>query len=134
MSKPSPSSTRPSEVAHFRVKVGQHELSLQSVSALHDLIASEADPELRMTITLRRAVGDDRFLFDWYRDTTVGKNTAAPVTIMILDRPDGEVVNRFGLENAQPVRWTGPYLDAQASAVAMEEVEVRYDAVHWLEP
>jgi phage tail-like protein len=121
-------------VAHFRVRIGERDVPIQSMTALHDLIASEADPDLRMTITLRRAVGGDRFLFNWYRDTALGKNTAAPVTIMLLNRPDGEVVNRFGLENAQPVRWTGPALDAQASAVAMEEVEVRYDAVHWLEP
>jgi len=124
----------PSQVAHFRIKIGDHELAIHSVSTLHDLIADQADPALRMTITLRRAVGADRFLFNWYRATTLGKNTIAPLTIMLLDSADGDVVNRFGLENAQPVRWSGPFLDAEASAVAMEEVEVRYDAVHWLEP
>ncbi|MFK7887572.1 MAG: phage tail protein [Gammaproteobacteria bacterium] len=128
------SSARPSQVAHFRVQIGDKELAIHSVSTLHDLIASEADPALRMTITLRRAVGADRFLFRWYRDTTLGKNTATPLTIMLLDGADGEIVNRFGLENAQPVRWSGPFLDAQADAIAMEEIEVRYDAVHWLEP
>lgn len=125
---------RPTQVAHFRVRIGEREVALRAVSTLHDLIAGESDPELRMTITLERAVSADRFLYDWYRDTTLGKNTAAPVTIMLLDSADGEVVNRFGLENAQPVRWSGPCFDAEASAIAMEQVEVRYDAIRWLKP
>ncbi len=129
-----PPSKRPSQVAHFRVKIGEVEVGIHSVSELHDLAPGEADPQLRMSLTLRRAIGQDRCLFDWYRDSTLGKKTSAPVSIMLLDGADGEIVNHFGLKNAQPVRWSGPGLNAQASAVAMEEVEVRYDAVLWLEP
>ena len=131
--KPHRAVRRPSQIAHFRVDFAGVSVPLHSISRLHDLLDGEADPELRMAVTLRRAVTDDRTLYDWYRDTTLGKKTIVPVTIELLDGADGDVVNRFGLENARPVRWSGPLFDAQQSAVAMEEVEVRYDAVRWLD-
>jgi len=131
--KPGGAVERPSQIAHFRVEIGDRPVPLHAVSHLHDLLDGEADSDLRMSVVFQRAVSNDRTLYDWYRETKLGKQTLAPVTIELLDGADGAVVNRFALKNARPVRWSGPMLNALQSAVAMEEVEVRYEAVVWLE-
>jgi phage tail-like protein len=118
-------------IAHFRVKVGDIEIGVQSVSRLHDLIDGEADPDVRMSVTLRRAATQDKRLFAWYRDTRQGKDTARNVTIVQLDGPDGTPYNVWRLEQARPVRWSGPHFDALANEIAMEEVELRYKSISW---
>jgi phage tail-like protein len=43
-------------------------------------------------------------------------------------------VNAWRLENARPLKWTGPSLNAASNDVAMEELELVYDELVWLEP
>ena len=102
-----------------------------SVSALHDLIEGEADPDVRQSVTLKRAISQDRRFFEWYRDATKNKNHNRAVSIVQLDDADGAAVNIWRLEQARPVRWTGPFCDALANEIAMEELEVRYKSIAW---
>jgi phage tail-like protein len=79
---------------------------------------------------LRRALAAQATeLFDWRRN-----GDARAVTIQQLDAASGRVVNAWRLENARPLKWTGPSLNAASNDVAMEELELVYDELVWLEP
>jgi len=119
--------------AHFNVLINDRRVSLQAVSALHDIIPGEADPDIRQTVTLRRAVTTDKMLYWWYRDTRLGKDTAQTVTLIQLDSPDGKPVNAWKLHAAIPVRWTGPSFHALRNELAFESLELRYESISWMD-
>ncbi len=123
----------PAIIAHFLVTVGDHDISLRSVSDLHDVMEEPEDSGHRRYIILKRAVTSDRFLYHWYRDTRLGKDTTANVIIRLLNAAGGDVVNAWGVENARPIRWTGPRFDALSSELAMEELQLQYDSILWLD-
>ncbi len=129
------SSTQPVIVANFWLMVGDEQIALQSISALHDVMQDvmqgDAESSFRQTVTLRRAVTQDKRLYAWYRDAKLGKKRDDEVTVVQLDTPGGEPINAWRLENAQPVRWSGPVFHAQSNDIAMEELELRYDAIIW---
>lgn len=126
-------SKRPILSAHFQVTVGDHKVSLTSVTTLHDVLKDVHDIEERRTVVFRRALSQDRFLYRWYRDTRLGKDTTAAVIVELLQSAGGEAVNRWVLEKARPIRWSGPQLDALANELAMEELQVQYESITWLD-
>lgn len=109
--------------AHFRVLIGRREVGFAEVGPL---VADGEQP----SIVLRRALAASATeLFDWRR-----KGDARPVVVQQLDSAGGQIVNAWRLENARPLKWTGPALNAASNAVAMEELELVYDELVWLEP
>jgi phage tail-like protein len=56
------------------------------------------------------------------------------VTIHQLDAAGGAIVNSWRLEGAWPRRWSGPSFDARGNDVAMEEIELCFADLVWLEP
>ncbi len=109
--------------AHFRVLIGRREVGFAEVGPL---VADGEQP----TIVLRRALAaQGTELYDWRR-----KGGARAVTIEQLDGAGGRVVDAWRLENAQPLKWTGPALNAASNDVAMEELELVYDELVWLKP
>ena len=81
------------------------------------------------SIVLRRALAARATeLFDWRR-----KGDARAVTIEQLDGAGGGVVNAWRLVNARPLKWTGPAFNAATNDVAIEELELVYDELVWLE-
>jgi hypothetical protein len=129
----SSSSGNPLSSANFLLEVEDRRVSLSAVSELHDLIENEADPSVRQCVCLRRAVSEDRFLYSWYRDTRLGKETTRNVTLMLLDSPGGKAAHAWRLDAAKPVRWTGPRFDALGDDLAMEELELHYKTVTWVD-
>ena len=121
----------PSLAAHFQVIITDTRIALLSVSALHDHVKGYPDADARQTVVLRRAVTQDKRLYNWYRDTRLGKRTAQTVTIVQLDSPNGKSINTWHLVDAQPVRWTGPHFNALEGELALEELEIRYDFINW---
>lgn len=117
--------------AHFRVFLGEQEVGVQSVSPLHWLEGEPADPEVRQTVTLRRAVGPDRTLYAWRAASAAGKRAPSDVTIVQLGAAGGEPVNIWRLEKARPVRWSGPDFDARSNDLAFEELEIAYESIAW---
>ena len=97
----------PLPTAHFLVFLDREEIGLLSVSPLHWLAEGEADSELRQTVILRRAVSQDRRLYDRYRAVARGEEDVRELTVVQLDRPGGTAVNIWRLAQATPVRWTG---------------------------
>jgi hypothetical protein len=109
--------------AHFRVLIGRREVGLAEVGPL----VSDGEPA---ALVLRRALGAHATeLFEWRR-----QGDARAVTIEQLDTARGRVVNAWRLLNARPLKWTGPALNAASNDVAMEELELAYDELVWLEP
>lgn len=109
--------------AHFRVLIGRREVGFAEVGPL----VADGEPP---SIVLRRALAAGATeLFDWRQ-----KGDARAVTIEQLDAAGGRVMNAWRLDNARPLKWTGPALNAAANDVAMEELELVYDELVWLEP
>lgn len=117
--------------ASFRVAIGEQEIGLCAVSALHWGDGKGTDPALRQTVTLRRAVGQDRTLFEWRRTIAGGKDDPRTVTVVLLDGPGGDPVSAWQLANARAVRWSGPELDAFSDGIAFEELEITYEEIVW---
>ncbi len=144
--------------AHFRVLLGDEggEVTVRSVSPLHDWADREGEapktpprgkergapavldpspspvlPPQRVTLT--RAIDGDRTLWLWNREAAGGKATPRDVTLLLLSGPDGPPVHAWVLREARPLRWSGPAFDAMTSGLAMEEMEVTYARVDWID-
>jgi hypothetical protein len=117
---------------NFCVVIDRAEIGLCHVSALHWIDGVNTDPDLRQTVTLRRAVGQDRTLYDWRRILSSGKDNPRQVTVILLAGPGGKPVGIWRLVNARPIRWTGPEFDAMSDGIAWEELEIAYERIDWL--
>lgn len=127
-----PGSGRPMPDAHFRVHVDDREVAVASVSAPHWLVSlADHDPDVRQAVVLRRAIDGDRVLYDWRRSCEVDDDVRT-IRLTVLAGPDGPVAQQWQLTGCRPVRWSGPRLDTSSDDAALEELEVRYDAIAWL--
>lgn len=124
--------------SHFRVLIGREEFGFAEVTRLASVTDLEVPPEERRnrfeTVILRRAMSRDTELYDWRRSIVDGKNDRRQVTIHQLEGPGGRIVNSWRLVRAWPCRWSSPSFSAQASEVAVEELELAYDDLVWLRP
>ena len=123
--------------SHFRVLIGKRELGFAEIGPLSsrtDLGPTAEERTHRFeTIVLRRALSQSTELYDWRRNILRGKADHREVTIHQLAAAGGEIVNSWRLEGAWPCRWTGPSFNALATDVAIEELELAYDELVWLE-
>ena len=121
----------------FRVRIGDQEIAFASVSPISsgtDPASSEGRPiDLYAPIVLRRALTGSSELFDWRRAMVDGGVDRRDVTISQLSGPGGTVVVAWRLVRAWPARWSGPSFQADATGVAHEEIELRFDDVIWLD-
>lgn len=124
--------------SHFRVLIGREELGFSDVTRLASLTDLELPRDERVdryeTVVLRRALTRDTALFDWRRSIVDGKNDRRSVTIHQLEGPGGRIANSWRLVRAWPCRWSSPSFNAQASEVAIEELELAFDDLVWLRP
>jgi T4-like virus tail tube protein gp19 len=112
--------------SHFRVVIGRREMGFAEIGPL----GSDAEsPGGFAPLVLRRALTQSTELYDWQR-----KGDARAVTIQQLDAAGGGIVNSWRLENARPLKWTGPTFNANGSDVAIEELELTFEDLVWLEP
>jgi phage tail-like protein len=75
-------------------------------------------------VTLKRGLIGDLGLFDWLKATGDGSHDPRTVTITLLDE-QRQPVCRWVLARAQPKKWVGPALTANASGqVAVEELHL----------
>jgi phage tail-like protein len=122
---------------HFRVLIGTQEFGFSEVSGL----TSETDPEASRgkaahrfgTVVLRRAITRSRDLYEWRRRIIEGHDDRRPVTIQQLVGAGGSVANSWRLQRAWPRRWSGPTFNAMGNDVAMEELELAFDDLLWLD-
>jgi len=124
-------------VRNFRVFFGRREIGFCSAEGL----VSEAVPDADATglmdrwgpLVLRRALGTDRVLFEWRDRAAAGRRYPRDVVLDQYDAPGGRCVNTFVFERAWPVRWSGPVFDAASAGIALEELELAYERLIWME-
>lgn len=117
---------------NFRVFVHDREVAVSQVRGL--ATGSDVDRAERAYLVLRRALGGDRTLFFWCDAALRGDETAeSTVYIDQYDAANQSPVNTWALVGARPVRWSGPQLDALADGVAIEELELTFARVLWLD-
>lgn len=79
-------------------------------------------------LTLKRGLADSEELFKWYLDVAAGHFERKQVSIIILD-PAGNELWRWNFSRAYPVKWSGPELKADSSALAVETVELVHEGL-----
>jgi hypothetical protein len=123
--------------SHFRVLIGRREVGFCEVSRITSATDVALPPDERAprfeTVVLRRALTQSTELYDWRRKIAGGRRDRRDVTIQQLDAAGGEIVNAWRLEGAWPCRWSGPAFDATGNDIAIEELELCFDDVVWLE-
>jgi phage tail-like protein len=78
-------------------------------------------------IILEHGLVDD-YLWSWHDDVVGGAVTRRTVTIALHDEADQEVW-RWLVERAFPVKWSGSDLDAGATQVVVESVELAHEGI-----
>ena len=78
-------------------------------------------------LTLKRGIDPGQELYAWYISTLDGKTQRKDISVIIYGPESGTEVRRWDLKQAYPVKWTGPDLRTDASAAAIESVEIAHE-------
>jgi phage tail-like protein len=80
-------------------------------------------------IVLKRGMTSDLSLWNWMRESLDGKVSRRKNMAVVLLNDAGEDVLRFIFSDAWPVKWSGPILNAEASDVAIETLEIAHEGL-----
>ena len=122
---------------NFSVAIDGEEIGFTAISPLSSTSVEEPTrgraklTHRYVNIVLRRALGDDRRLYAWREAIMAGKKDRRRVEIRQLDENGAAISSAWILEGAWPCRWSGPLFDANASEVAMEEIELAFERLIW---
>lgn len=123
----------------FVVEIGEIKMSFTKVSGLDIELEFESykeggvnDGQLEFLVSrrsgnlvLERGVGKVTALIKWFDDIQIGKFVKKSGTIDLKDL-NGKTIRSWQFEDAYPVKWSGPSLDANGQEVALEVVELTY--------
>ncbi|MGA2121240.1 MAG: phage tail protein [Methanoregula sp.] len=122
----------------FRVEKGRKILSqVTEVSglALDTRVPTLPQPERKdgdhpacPGVVLKRGVTQNTEFWDWFTETQKNPTHRQNLRIVIMDAEGRDAIS-WTLVNAYPVRWSGPELRADISAVAFESLELYYDRI-----
>ncbi len=123
----------------FNVEIGDIKMSFTRVSGLD--IELEFEPykeggvnsgpiEFVMSrrsgrLVLERGIGKVTALIKWFDDIQAGKFVKKSGTIDLKDS-NGKTIRSWEFEEAFPVKWSGPSMDANGMEVALEVMELSY--------
>ena len=79
-------------------------------------------------ITLKRGLTKDRSLWNWRLSVVEGTPQRRNGAIVLLDAT-GAPVLRFNFRNGWPCKWEGPLLNARATEVAIETLEIAHEGL-----
>jgi hypothetical protein len=123
-------------ISNFEILIGDREVGFAQVGRLTSATDPDGPPERGTnrweTVLLRRALTTSTELYDWRRRIVDGGDDRRDVTIRLLSAPGGKVVNAWRLVGAWPCRWSGPAFDARNDDVAIEELELAFDDLVWI--
>jgi phage tail-like protein len=77
-------------------------------------------------VTLRRGLTDSRDLYDWWRAVASGKVDRRATAIVLLDG-ERNPIRRWQLRDAWPVRYAFSALEAGASGLVVETLELAHE-------
>ena len=123
--------------SYFRVLIGERELGFAEISPLSS--KTDADVPGREhrqqfeTVVLRRALTRSTELYEWRRRIAGGDDDRRDITIHQLESPDGAIANSWRLVDAWPCRWSGPSFNALSGELAIEELELAFADLIWIE-
>jgi phage tail-like protein len=79
-------------------------------------------------VTLKRGIIGDLTFWNWLVNTTQGNVQRTDVAIILLDENRTPVM-RWNLTRAWPCKYAGPTLNAKNNEVAIESLEICYEAL-----
>jgi phage tail-like protein len=140
--QPLPYASDPIRNAGFAVEVdGLHQALFRECSGLNGQVAvttveeggSPVPHQLpgRVTfgnLTLKQGVADSNDLYEWFLKTGSGRGERKNVTVRLLAL-DMSPVRSWTLVDAFPVRWNGPSVQAGATDVAVESLELAHEGI-----
>jgi phage tail-like protein len=91
---------------------------------VHKFLGGTRQPNL----VLRRGV-TGRELYDWHAALVAGNVTPRNCAIHVYDVSGRQVIMEWRIRAALPVKWLGPKLDALASRVAVEMLELAHEGL-----
>ncbi len=121
-------------VAHFQSVTGlSHEIEVLSQQEggvndrQHKLPGQGSYPNL----VLKLGFVNSPMLEDWHRSFSTGASKVGRKngSVVLLD-DDGSELARWNFTRAWPVKWEGPELDASATQILVESVEIAHEGIH----
>lgn len=85
-------------------------------------------PTKYANIMLKWGLTDSMDLYNWYRDVTKGKVQRKTGSIVVLD-VDGKEKVRWNFTDAWPTKYNPADLNAKASEVAIESLEITHEGI-----
>jgi phage tail-like protein len=79
-------------------------------------------------ITLKRGITDSDVLWNWHQEVVNGIISRKSGFIILTDS-EGNEKWRWLFTDAYPVKWTGPDLKADSSAIAVETLELAHNGI-----
>ncbi|MEO0985393.1 MAG: phage tail protein [Cyanobacteria bacterium J06639_14] len=81
-------------------------------------------------LTLKRGLSDDLIFWEWINTLLDGKGKAERRDInILLFNQAGETIQAWQIQGAVPIGWKTPTLQADSSAVAIEELTLAYEGL-----
>ena len=115
------------EVSGLSVEVAFHELV---EGGNNEYVHRLPGPLKYSNITLKRGLSDSRQFLEWRPTIANGRIVVEPkkLSIMVLDhdRDPGQPVKQWDIDEAYPVKWTGPELRASSMEVVVESIELAH--------
>ncbi|OMF29369.1 phage tail protein [Paenibacillus sp. FSL H8-0548] len=84
-----------------------------------------------LPLTLKRGMTLSNELWNWYFDVIEGKIVRKSGSIILYNERDQEF-RRWNFYDAYPTKWTGPEMNATASEVAVEQIELTHNGFKML--
>src|SRR5262249_291111 len=86
-------------------------------------------------VTLKRGLTSSNELIDWQTDVATAQFKVNPrsqnnnIAIVLLSEKGNEVIKRWNLIRAFPVKWVGPELKATGNDAAIETLEIAHEGI-----
>ncbi len=123
----------------FKVEIGDIKMSFSRVSGLdvelefepykeggvNDYMLEFSKIKKNGHLVLERGTGEVSKLIKWFQDIQLGKFVRKNGTIELWNET-GETIRTWQIENALPVKWSGPSLDATGKDIAIEKFELKH--------
>lgn len=103
----------------------QAEIEVEEVQegGLNEFVHRLPKGSKQVNLTLKRGLATSDKLWKWYEEVAQGKIRRRTVNVFLLDA-GGQQQWNWTFKEAYPVRWTGPELKADGSAIAVESLEL----------